>query len=332
MASIINASTSSGIVQTADTSGTLKLQTASTDAVTIDTNQNVMVNSSTLFDPNGYASSGGKFLQVKSTTTDRGAFVNILGGGGGSPNYWVGGINYAISGQTYAAASIFSYTGSTSTSGILGFTTSSDTTAAPTERMRIDSSGRLLVNGTSSADSNAKIQAFVNGGNGSTGYIGIYGGGSSYANQQAGFQVGQANCLVYQAWDGSGVSRNSVYVQAVSQGVQLSSGGTSWSAISDERKKDIIEPIADAVNKVSTLRAVIGKYKDEENARRSFLIAQDVQAVLPEAVTIEDEGQETEKLLLSYTDVIPLLVASIKELKAELDATKAEVAALKGTV
>jgi hypothetical protein len=33
---------------------------------------------------------------------------------------------------------------------------------------------------------------------------------------------------------------------------------------------------------------------------------------------------------VQYTEVIPLLVASIKELKAELDVCKAEIAALKG--
>jgi len=43
MASIINASTSSGIVQTADTSGVLKLQTASTDALQVNSNQTVQV-------------------------------------------------------------------------------------------------------------------------------------------------------------------------------------------------------------------------------------------------------------------------------------------------
>jgi hypothetical protein len=49
---------------------------------------------------------------------------------------------------------------------------------------------------------------------------------------------------------------------------------------------------------------------------------------LPEAVTeLEDEKQT---LVLQYTETIPLLVAAIQELKAELDATKAEVAALKG--
>jgi hypothetical protein len=105
-----------------------------------------------------------------------------------------------------------------------------------------------------------------------------------------------------------------------SGGVYLANGGTSWTSASDERKKDIIEPITDAASKVSTLRAVIGKYKtDEEGTRRSFLIAQDIQAVLPEAV----DSANPDELGVAYTDVIPLLVAAIKELKAEIDALKA---------
>jgi hypothetical protein len=107
-------------------------------------------------------------------------------------------------------------------------------------------------------------------------------------------------------------------------GMYMSYGATSWTANSDERLKDIIEPITDAANKVASMRSVIGKYKsDEEGTRRSFLIAQDVQAVLPEAIsTHKNEGDDTEYLGVSYTDVIPLLVAAIKELKAEIDLLK----------
>ena len=105
-------------------------------------------------------------------------------------------------------------------------------------------------------------------------------------------------------------------------GVYLTSAGNSWNAVSDERQKNIIETIENGLEKVSTLRAVIGSYKhDPKEIRRPFLIAQDVQAVLPEAVNIQDE--ETGILGMSYTDVIPLLVASIKELKAIND-TQAE--------
>lgn len=98
-------------------------------------------------------------------------------------------------------------------------------------------------------------------------------------------------------------------------GVQLARGATSWAAGSDESIKDIIEPIGDAATKVASLRAVIGKYKtDPDGTRRSFLIAQDVLAVLPEAV----DDTNPNKLGVRYTEIIPLLVAAIAELQAEI--------------
>ena len=105
-----------------------------------------------------------------------------------------------------------------------------------------------------------------------------------------------------------------------SGGVYLAATGTSWSAVSDENQKNIIEPIVDGLNKIASLRTVIGSYKsDELNARHPFLIAQDVQKVLPEAVT-ENDNADGVVLGLSYTDMIPLLVNAIQELKQQFDA------------
>ena len=111
------------------------------------------------------------------------------------------------------------------------------------------------------------------------------------------------------------------HIVAGSSGVYLSNGATSWTSNSDERVKDIIENIDNAVTKVNSLRTVIGKFKtDDEGVRRAFLIAQDVQAVLPEAVTQKNDDIGT--LGVAYTEVIPLLVAAIKELSAEIEALK----------
>jgi len=105
-------------------------------------------------------------------------------------------------------------------------------------------------------------------------------------------------------------------------GVQLTAGATSWSSFSDERNKTQIKPFENAVEKVCTLRAGTGRYlTDKESVSRSFLIAQDVQKVLPEAVDVSENEQGT--LVLRYVDLIPLLIASIQELKAEFDAYKA---------
>ena len=105
------------------------------------------------------------------------------------------------------------------------------------------------------------------------------------------------------------------------QGVYLANAtATSWTAWSDERLKDIIEPINNAVFKVGSLRAVIGKFKnDTTNTRKPFLIAQDVLAVLPEAVDVSNP----DSFGVSYTDVIPLLVAAIKELTTRVQTLEA---------
>jgi hypothetical protein len=96
-------------------------------------------------------------------------------------------------------------------------------------------------------------------------------------------------------------------------GVFLSSGGTSWQAASDERVKENLQEITDAANKVASLRAVTGNYIwDESKKSRAFLIAQDVLKVLPEAV----ETKNPDEYGLAYSDVIPLLVAAIKEQQA----------------
>jgi len=114
---------------------------------------------------------------------------------------------------------------------------------------------------------------------------------------------------------------------ASSGGVRLNAGGTSWVGISDERAKTNLQPITDGLNKVSSLRAVTGRYlKDDKDISRSFLIAQDVLKVLPEAVTLDKEKEDEYRL--SYTEVIPLLVSALHDAKDRIEELEAKVAAL----
>ena len=114
-----------------------------------------------------------------------------------------------------------------------------------------------------------------------------------------------------------------------SGGVDLTSGATSWASASDMRVKveSELEPITDALTKVSSLRSVIGRYiADPPDRRRAFLIGQEVQAVLPEAVTEGPDGI----LSLAYTETIPLLVAALNEGFVRIMALEAELAELQG--
>ncbi len=121
-----------------------------------------------------------------------------------------------------------------------------------------------------------------------------------------------------------------------SGGVNLSTTATSWTSASDERLKTLTGDIENAAEKVKTLRTKMGRYnEDPEDVLRPFLIAQDVQAVLPEAVSVIEDDPEiadttgiSDKLFLSYTDVIPLLTAALKESIAKNEELEARITAL----
>lgn len=117
-------------------------------------------------------------------------------------------------------------------------------------------------------------------------------------------------------------STQAVTVQAVSAGVILNAAATAWASASDERLKTHLTPFGDALGKVASLRSGTGRYlTDDDSKSRSFLIAQDVQKVLPEAV---DDPGEDGMLSLRYSEVIPLLVAALTEAKARIEALEAK--------
>ena len=186
-----------------------------------------------------------------------------------------------------------SHNGTYSSQDLLFFTGEGGVTLC-TERMRVTKSGNLVV-GTTSQNGSWNTKLTLSNDSGTTNWaVGPYLGGVTNFLISAGASAG-------------------VYLNGTA--------ATSWTSASDERLKDIIEPISNAVSKVASLRAVIGKFKfDENNTRKPFLIAQDIQAVLPEAV----DASNPDKLGVAYTDVIPLLVAAIKELTARVQTLEAK--------
>ena len=173
-----------------------------------------------------------------------------------------------------------------------------------TQAMTLDASGNLLVGDTSGTGNGERIYSVTS----------IF---VPFAGRHSSTSAGKF-------WFFGPNSGNNYVVQNQSSvGVYITDGGTSWTSTSDERIKTNLIPIENAVQKVSTLRAVTGRFKtDDIGVSRAFLIAQDVKAVLPEAVSMDND--EIGTLGVSYTETIPLLVAAIKELAAR-------VATLEGT-
>jgi len=93
-------------------------------------------------------------------------------------------------------------------------------------------------------------------------------------------------------------------------------------AYSDRRLKDDIQPIEGALEKVGTLSGNTYQRNDlldkDPERRYAGVIAQEVEVVLPEAVSESEDGTKT----VDYNAVIALLVESIKELKAEVEQLK----------
>ena len=115
----------------------------------------------------------------------------------------------------------------------------------------------------------------------------------------------------------------------VTGGVNLTNGATSWSGNSDMRLKnktgDILNALED-INKIEPLKFT-WKYGPDNNPHVG-VSAQSVENVVPEAidrgvdVERQREGDETEYMKVRYTELIPLSIAAIKELKAEIEELK----------
>ena len=92
---------------------------------------------------------------------------------------------------------------------------------------------------------------------------------------------------------------------------------------SDERLKDNITPIEDALDKVLQVQGIEFDWIEKEGVHGNEghdvgVIAQEIEKVLPEVVTTRDNGYKAVK----YEKIIPLLVEAIKELQAEVQELK----------
>jgi hypothetical protein len=273
----------------------LTLQSAGTTAITVDTSQNVGI---------GTTSPGSKLYTQLSSAT---AYSSGVTGNGltiynssATTNQYVG---ITLQGEpTSGNGGLATIMGTTTGSGNMDLTFSTRGSATLAERMRINSSGNLLVGGTSTLGTSAAGTTHITGGANDANEAPLY-LRNPFSTAGRYWKVGPTNNAGFIIFTDSNIGQYQSY------------GATSWTSTSDERLKTNLLPIENAAQKVSSLRAVTGRYKtDDESVSRSFLIAQDVQAVFPEAVDVQDDEQNT--LGLRYTETIPLLVAAIQELKA----------------
>ena len=134
---------------------------------------------------------------------------------------------------------------------------------------------------------------------------------------------------------------------AIGQGMSLNGNtgevrAATFTNTSDERAKFWIKPVTGALEKLCTLKGVTYSMHTtiQNTVRNAGLIAQDVQKVLPEAVKVLSDAQDSgvidkdcrtvkKPLGLDYNAMSALYVEAFKEMKAEIDNLKAEIEKLK---
>jgi len=228
-------------------------------------------------------------------------------------------LNGSANGRVFTASDAAVGLESLSTTLPLVFKTNSG--GGSTERMRITSGGNVLI-GTTSNPSNYKFVVSSNA------WVPHY---VAFGINDDGRYIGQGNIIsgAFQSYDLTIVNYATsarVVIANGSNGVVLNNGATSWSAFSDERLKNVNGSIENAVEKLLSIRAVKYSWKtDETNKENLGLIAQDVEKVFPQVVDESksfSETDDTKYLSLRYTELIPVLVKAIQELKLEIEELK----------
>jgi len=230
---------------------------------------------------------------------------------------------YLEGGAGNSASAIFNIQESSSL-GALGFATGGSGVSGGSvpERMRIDSSGNLLV-GTTSGSVNIFLKDSANdivldvANSSSSNCYGLRVRYSAVAPNTVGYYF-------YRAQDNA-ATRFEVYSNG-----GIANYSANNSNLSDRREKTNFAPAGSYLDKICAIPVQTFNYIDQnletDDGLTLGVVAQDVQAVAPELVMESNWGTEEEpkmRLSIYQTDLQYALMKALQELKAEFDAYKA---------
>jgi hypothetical protein len=247
---------------------------------------------------NSNDSGGPALLLAKSRGTSAGATTVVLNNDLLGGVYFMGadGTNVDIGAQI--TGEVDGTPGSNDLPSRLVFSTTADGASSPTERMRINSSGQILVNTTS-----ASSGGFV-----STTFFVVNSGGAPCAGFRRSDSSGTNEYIRFT--DGDDTDCGSIDVNATAN-------TTAYTTSSDYRLKQNVQPLQNTVARLKSLKPCSWEWINAPGVMGEGFIAHEAQAVVPESVTgAKDEVDADGKPIYQGIDqskLVPLLTAALQE-------------------